>query len=89
MASPPACPLPPCCHNARLPVWVKGVLAVDDALALQAAGLAGIIVSNHGGRSLDDAPASLDQLAAIRATLAEINAAALLAAPFPERSRAC
>ena len=52
-----------------LPVWVKGVLHPDDARQLQAAGCAGLIVSNHGGRSLDDAPASLTQLPAIRAAV--------------------
>lgn len=55
--------------QSALPVWVKGVLHPDDALALRAAGAAGIVVSNHGGRSLDGAPASLDALPAIRATL--------------------
>ena len=52
--------------NTRLPVWVKGVLHPDDARALQAAGCTGLIVSNHGGRSLDGAPASLACLNAIR-----------------------
>lgn len=49
-----------------LPVWVKGVLHPEDARALQAAGAAGIVVSNHGGRSLDGAPASLALLPAVR-----------------------
>ncbi len=53
----------------RLPVWVKGVLHPEDARQLQAAGVAGIIVSNHGGRSLDAAPASLAQLPAVRAAV--------------------
>ena len=53
-------------QQSRLPVWVKGVLHPDDARQLQAAGVAGLIVSNHGGRSLDGAPASLTQLPAIR-----------------------
>jgi isopentenyl diphosphate isomerase/L-lactate dehydrogenase-like FMN-dependent dehydrogenase len=55
--------------QARVPVWVKGVLHPDDATALRSAGVAGIVVSNHGGRSLDGAPASLDALPAIRAAL--------------------
>lgn len=55
--------------QTRLPVWAKGVMHADDALALRAAGVAGIIVSNHGGRSLDGAPATLDVLPAIRAAL--------------------
>ena len=56
-------------EQSRLPVWVKGVLHPEDALALKAAGCAGLIVSNHGGRSLDGAPASLDMLPAIRAAV--------------------
>lgn len=55
--------------QTSLPVWVKGVLHPDDARALQAAGVAGLVVSNHGGRSLDGALASLDALPAIRDTV--------------------
>lgn len=55
--------------ESRLPVWIKGVLHPDDARALQAAGAAGLIVSNHGGRSLDGAPAALRQLPAVRAAV--------------------
>jgi isopentenyl diphosphate isomerase/L-lactate dehydrogenase-like FMN-dependent dehydrogenase len=54
-----------------LPVWVKGVLHPDDAVALRDIGVAGLVVSNHGGRSLDGAPASLDALPAIRAALGD------------------
>lgn len=57
--------------ETSLPVWVKGVLHPDDALALKAAGVAGIVVSNHGGRSLDGAPASLAVLPAIRAAVGD------------------
>jgi 4-hydroxymandelate oxidase len=39
-----------------LPVLVKGVARAADALSCLDAGAAGIIVSNHGGRQLDDAP---------------------------------
>jgi isopentenyl diphosphate isomerase/L-lactate dehydrogenase-like FMN-dependent dehydrogenase len=56
-------------QTSPLPVWVKGVLHAADAVKLQQAGCAGLIVSNHGGRSLDGAPASLDALPAIRAAL--------------------
>lgn len=55
--------------ESPLPVWVKGVLHPDDARALQAAGVAGLVVSNHGGRSLDGAPASLAALPAVRAAV--------------------
>ena len=49
----------------RLPVIVKGVLHPDDALRAVEMGAAGIVVSNHGGRTLDTLPASLDALPAI------------------------
>jgi isopentenyl diphosphate isomerase/L-lactate dehydrogenase-like FMN-dependent dehydrogenase len=58
-------------NETSLPVWVKGVLHPDDARALQAAGAAGLVVSSHGGRSLDGAPASMAVLPAIRAALGD------------------
>jgi 4-hydroxymandelate oxidase len=39
----------------RLPVLLKGVLHADDAGTALSAGAAGLIVSNHGGRTLDTA----------------------------------
>lgn len=47
---------------AGLPVLVKGVLRGDDALACLAAGAAGIVVSNHGGRQLDRAVSTAEAL---------------------------
>ncbi len=41
---------------------VKGILTGEDARLAVEHGAAGIIVSNHGGRQLDGAPASLDVL---------------------------
>lgn len=55
--------------QTRLPVLVKGVLDTADARRLQGMGVAGLVVSNHGGRSLDGAPASLSRLPAIRAAV--------------------
>ncbi|MES2758833.1 MAG: alpha-hydroxy acid oxidase [Pseudomonadota bacterium] len=55
--------------QTTLPVWIKGVLHADDARALQQLGVAGLVVSNHGGRGLDGAPASLDALPALRAAV--------------------
>ena len=49
----------------RGPVLVKGVLRPDDAARAVDAGVDGIVVSNHGGRQLDHAIASLDALPAI------------------------
>ncbi|MEV7131033.1 aminotransferase class I/II-fold pyridoxal phosphate-dependent enzyme [Streptomyces sp. NPDC093260] len=53
-----------------LPVLVKGVLSAEDAERALAAGVAGIVVSNHGGRQLDGAPATLDALAEVAARVA-------------------
>lgn len=58
-------------ENTSLPLWVKGVLSPEDARQLQDRGVAGVIVSNHGGRTLDGAPASLAVLPAIRAAVSE------------------
>lgn len=50
----------------RGPLYVKGVLDPDDAArAVDEVGADGIVVSNHGGRQLDRASATLDALPAI------------------------
>ena len=48
-----------------LPVVVKGIQHVDDARKAMRRGLDGIVVSNHGGRQVDGAIASLDALGPI------------------------
>lgn len=48
-----------------VPVLLKGILHPDDAAMAVKTGAAGIIVSNHGGRVLDGAPATLEMLPAI------------------------
>lgn len=45
---------------------VKGVLDVEDALTLKAAGVDGIQVSSHGARQLESAPVPIEMLAKIR-----------------------
>jgi (S)-mandelate dehydrogenase len=45
---------------------VKGIMDPRDAVRCAEIGCDGIIVSNHGGRQLDQAPASLDVLPAIK-----------------------
>lgn len=50
------------CANSDLPVWVKGIAHPDDALMSLEHGASGIWVSNHGGRQLDTAPATIDTL---------------------------
>ena len=44
---------------------VKGITRPDDALRLAAMGVDAIVVSNHGGRQLDGAPATADALPAV------------------------
>jgi len=48
-----------------LPIVLKGILAADDALRAIDSGVDGVIVSNHGGRTLDTVPATLDALPAV------------------------
>jgi lactate 2-monooxygenase len=53
-------------QRTRLPVLLKGILHPDDARRALDLGVSGIWVSNHGGRQVDGAIASLDALPAIR-----------------------
>ncbi|MCY1343173.1 4-hydroxymandelate oxidase [compost metagenome] len=53
----------------RLPVLVKGVMCAEDAQRAVAEGVDGIIVSNHGGRTLDGQPATIEVLAEIAAAV--------------------
>jgi isopentenyl diphosphate isomerase/L-lactate dehydrogenase-like FMN-dependent dehydrogenase len=48
-----------------LPILLKGVLDTADASAALERGVDGLIVSNHGGRQVDGAVASVDALPAI------------------------
>lgn len=52
-----------------LPLLVKGVLTAEDALTAHGHGIDGVIVSNHGGRQVDGAVASLDALVEVREAL--------------------
>jgi isopentenyl diphosphate isomerase/L-lactate dehydrogenase-like FMN-dependent dehydrogenase len=45
-----------------VPVLIKGVLSARDARTIVERGFDGLIVSNHGGRSLDYSPSSLEVL---------------------------
>ncbi|MGI5499609.1 alpha-hydroxy acid oxidase [Lentzea sp. CA-135723] len=53
-----------------LPLWVKGILHPQDAVVAIGHGVAGIVVSNHGGRQLDLVPAALDALPAVVSAVA-------------------
>src|SRR6266540_1830253 len=48
-----------------LPIVLKGILHPDDAREARERGVDGIVVSNHGGRQIDGAIASLDALPAV------------------------
>jgi isopentenyl diphosphate isomerase/L-lactate dehydrogenase-like FMN-dependent dehydrogenase len=45
-----------------LPVVVKGIMCAEDAVLAAEAGVAAIVVSNHGGRVLDSTPGTADIL---------------------------
>jgi isopentenyl diphosphate isomerase/L-lactate dehydrogenase-like FMN-dependent dehydrogenase len=49
-------------EQAGLPVIAKGILTAEDAVLAAEHGCAAVVVSNHGGRQLDRAVASLDAL---------------------------
>ncbi len=52
--------------QTRLPLLAKGVMHPHDAQRLRELGCDGLVVSNHGGRALDAAPASAEVLPALR-----------------------
>jgi len=52
-------------ERTSLPIILKGVLHPDDAREAVAAGVDGLVVSNHGGRQVDGAIGALDALPAV------------------------
>ena len=52
--------------RTTVPILVKGVLTAEDARLSVEHGADGIVVSNHGGRQVDGAVASLDALVEVR-----------------------
>ena len=53
-------------ERTQLPVVLKGILTAEDARLALDHGVDGIVVSNHGGRQVDGAVASLDALVEVR-----------------------
>ena len=51
--------------EAEVPFIIKGIMTVKGALKAKEAGAAAIVVSNHGGRVLDQCPATAEVLAEI------------------------
>ncbi len=60
-------------EQTSLPILVKGVCHADDARAALEVGLDGVVVSNHGGRQIDGARASLDCLPEVVAASGEMT----------------
>ncbi len=58
-------------EQTSLPVILKGILHPDDAQLAKEMGVAGVIISNHGGRALDCVPSALDMLPQIRKVLGQ------------------
>ena len=52
-------------ERTDLPIVLKGILHPDDAARAVDEGMAGVIVSNHGGRQVDGAIGTLDALPAV------------------------
>ena len=56
--------------TTRLPIILKGVLTPEDAVRAVESGVEVVYVSNHGGRQLDHAPATIDLLPEIARVVA-------------------
>ncbi len=54
-------------ERTSLPILLKGIQHADDAREAASRGIDGIVVSNHGGRQVDGAIASLDALPSVAA----------------------
>ncbi|MGY1600626.1 alpha-hydroxy-acid oxidizing protein [Geodermatophilus sp. SYSU D00815] len=57
--------------RTRLPIVLKGVLHPDDARRAVDEGVAGVVVSTHGGRQVDRSIAALDALPDVVAAVAD------------------
>jgi 4-hydroxymandelate oxidase len=56
--------------TTKLPILLKGILTAEDALLALEHGVAGIVVSNHGGRQLDGVVAGIEALPEVVAAVA-------------------
>ena len=53
------------CAHTTLPVMLKGVMTVDDAIEAVDCGVSAVYVSNHGGRMVDQGVSTIEVLAEI------------------------
>jgi len=60
------------CGCTRLPIIVKGICRGDDARGAGEHGAKAVVVSNHGGRQLDTAPATCEVLSAVAAAVGDL-----------------
>ncbi len=60
------------CACTRLAIVVKGVCRGDDARRAAEHGAKAVVVSNHGGRQLDTAPATCEALSAVAAAMGDL-----------------
>jgi len=58
----------------NIPIVLKGVQSGQDAIRAAQAGVAGIVVSNHGGRQLDSCRAGIEVLPEVMSALRSIGA---------------
>jgi isopentenyl diphosphate isomerase/L-lactate dehydrogenase-like FMN-dependent dehydrogenase len=56
-------------QHTKLEIILKGIMHPADALKAKKIGVAGIVVSNHGGRTLDCIPSAIELLPQIRKTV--------------------
>lgn len=49
----------------KMPIVLKGVQRIEDVLTAVEYGVAGVVLSNHGGRQLDTAPSGIEVLAEV------------------------
>ena len=56
-------------ESIKVPAFLKGITSLDDAITAYELGFDGIIISNHGGRSVDYLPSTLEILTEISAKL--------------------
>ncbi|SNX81431.1 related to L-lactate dehydrogenase (cytochrome b2) [Melanopsichium pennsylvanicum] len=52
--------------TCKLPLYLKGIQSVEDVELAVKHGVEGVVLSNHGGRSLEYSPAALDVLVELR-----------------------
>ncbi len=55
--------------QTRLPLILKGVLHPKDVLQARELGCDGVVLSNHGGRTLDCVPSAIEMLPLVRAAV--------------------